>query len=107
MPAALPLSASLLSCPKALSRCRQILLAHSSSNEAAGHRPASQALAGTGETAADGTSSSSAPLPVPPGYIVPGCSSEHDVDVAVKLGVPLLGPSPQLAQVLASRIGSR
>jgi hypothetical protein len=38
---------------------------------------------------------------------VPGCSSEHDTDVAVKLGLPLLGPSPQLAQVLASRIGSR
>jgi hypothetical protein len=53
------------------------------------------------------SSSSDEPVQVPHGYIVPGCSSEHDVDVAVKLGLPLLGPSPHLAQVLASRIGSR
>eukprot|EP00775_Hariotina_reticulata_P009260 gene9260-9425_t len=45
--------------------------------------------------------------PVPGGYIVPGVPVDADVDVAVQLQLPLLGPSPQLARVLSTRIGCR
>lgn len=148
-PAELPLSASLLSSQKAMDRCRQIILAHSSHhsttapaalrNTAAAPSSAMQQPSGTTTAApaeppasnaaavavmsaaraissADGSSNdaneaiggeAASCWPVPAGYLVPGCPGEHDVDVAVKLGLPLLGPTPQLAQVLASRIGSR
>jgi hypothetical protein len=45
--------------------------------------------------------------PQPLGYIVPGVPVDADVDVAVQLQLPLLGPSPQLAKVLSTRIGCR
>lgn len=45
--------------------------------------------------------------PVPGGYIVPGVPVDADVDVAVQLQLPLLGPSPQLARVFSTRIGCR
>lgn len=143
-PPGLPLSASLLTSQKALSRCRQILIAHGSSTSSAPHSPAAatatsgtdtaQAVREATEAAAvpeqlqqqqhqydacigkdteaarpaeDVAPAAAAAEPCPAGYIVPGCPSDHDLDVAVKLGLPLLGPTPQLARTLASRIGSR
>jgi hypothetical protein len=32
------------------------------------------------------------------GYILPGCVGEEEVDLAVALGLPLMGPMPHMAK---------
>lgn len=98
---------------KALSHCKQIITGYISNQTGSADKASavqdsgsdSEAAAGAQQTNSSSKSNSTQQLPL--GYIIPGCPCEHDVDVAVKLGLPILGPTPQLAQVLASRVGAR
>ena len=70
LPARLPLTAKLLSSPRALARIRACMRGR-------------------------------------PAFIVPGAAGDAEVELAVKLDVPLLGPAPAIGCALARKSGAR